>query len=506
VSVLDGLAQGFAVALTCQNLLYCFAGVLLGTVLGVMPGIGPVAGIALLLPATFALPPASAIIMLAGIFYGTMYGGSTTSILVNVPGEAASVITCIDGHEMAKRGRAGPALGVAAIGSFVAGTVGTVGLMLLAPPLMRVALRFGPAEYTTLIVFALVVLAFLARSSTLRGLLLGAFGLLLGTIGLEPMSGHGRYTFGLPDLFDGVGFVPVAMGLFGLAEILDRAATPGRTEVVRGRLTQLWPGRADWQRAWRPILRGTGIGFLCGLLPGPNAVIASIVSYGVEKRASRRPEEFGHGAIEGVAGPESANNAAASGALVPLFALGLPSSPPTAVLLAGFLIHGLQPGPLLVQQRPDVFWGVLASMYVGNAMLLVLNLPLVGLFVRILRVPDVYLLPAVVLFCMVGAYSVANSLTDVWVMVGSGLFGFAARRLGFDTAPIVLALVLGPALETALRQALIISGGSPAIFVTRPLAALFLALAAALIVWNALAALRHRRPAAALIADTPGGV
>jgi putative tricarboxylic transport membrane protein len=504
--MVEGLAQGFAVALTGQNLLYCFAGVLLGTVLGVLPGIGPVAGIALLLPTTFALPPASAIIMLAGIFYGTMYGGSTTSILVNVPGEAASVITCLDGHAMTRQGRGGAALGIAAIGSFVAGTLGTLGLMLLAPPLMRVALRFGPAEYAALIVFALVVLAFLGRGSTLRGLLLGAFGLLLGTIGLEPISGHGRYTFGLPALFDGVGFVPVALGLFGLAEILDRAATPGRTEIVRARIARVWPSAADWQRAWRPILRGTGIGFVCGLLPGPNAVIASIVSYGVERRTSRHPEEFGRGAIEGVAGPESANNAAASGALVPLFALGLPSSPPTAVLLAGFLIHGLQPGPLLVQQRPEVFWGVLASMYVGNAMLLVLNLPLVGLFVRLLKVPDVYLLPSVVLFCMVGAYSVANSLADVWVMVIAGLFGFAARRHGFDAAPLVLALVLGPALETALRQALIIAGGSPAIFVTRPIAALFLALAAALVVWNVIGALRHRRPAAALIAETPGGV
>jgi putative tricarboxylic transport membrane protein len=503
--MIDGLVHGFAVALSWQNILYCFAGVLLGTVLGVLPGIGPVAGIALLLPATFALPPASAIIMLAGIFYGTMYGGSTTSILVNVPGEAASVITCLDGHEMAKQGRAGAALGIAAIGSFVAGTLGTLGLMLLAPALMRVALRFGPAEYAALIVFALVVLASLTHGSALRGMLLGAFGLLLGTIGLEPISGHERYTFGVPALYDGVGFVPVAVGLFGLAEVLDRAATPGRTEVVRRRITQLWPTADDWHRAWRPILRGTGIGFLCGLLPGPNAVIASIVSYGVERRVSAQPARFGHGAIEGVAGPESANNAAASGALVPLFALGLPSSPPTAVLLAGFLIHGLQPGPLLAQQRPDVFWGALASMYVGNAMLLVLNLPLVGLFVRILKVPDVYLLPAVVLFCMVGAYSVANSVADVWVMVASGLFGFAARRLGFDAAPLVLALVLGPALETAIRQALIISAGSPAIFLTRPIAALFLALAMALVAWNVIGAISHRRPAAALIAEPPRG-
>lgn len=499
--MLEGLAQGFAIALQWQNLLYCFAGVLLGTVLGVLPGIGPVAGIALLLPATFALHPASAIIMLAGIFYGTMYGGSTTSILINVPGEASSVITCLEGHEMARRGRAGPALGIAAVGSFIAGTIGTVGLMLAAPALMRLALKFGPAEYAALIVFALVVLAFLSQGSRLRALVMGAFGLLLGTVGLEPVSGHGRYTFGVPALFDGIGFIPVAMGLFGLAEILNRAATPERVELLSARVGAVWPGRADWARSWRAILRGTGIGFLCGLLPGPNAVIASIVSYGVERRASRRPEEFGHGAIEGVAGPESANNAAASGALVPLFSLGVPSSPPTAVLLAGFLIHGLQPGPLLIRDRPDVFWGVLASMYVGNAMLLVLNLPLVGLFVRILRIPDVYLLPSVVLFCVVGAYSVANSLVDVWVMVIFGLFGFAARRLGFDTAPVVLALVLGPMFETSLRQAMILSDGRVTTIATRPIAAVFLALAAALILWAILSAVR--RPA--LVPHTQGG-
>ena len=502
--MLDGLAQGFAVALQWQNLLYCFAGVFLGTVLGVLPGIGPVAGIALLLPATYALPPASAIIMMAGIFYGTMYGGSTTSILINVPGEAASVITCLEGYQMAKRGRAGPALGIAAIGSFIAGTIGVVGLMVAAPPLTRVALAFGPAEYFSLIVFGLVVLAYLSSGSTLRGLVAGVFGLLLGTMGLESISGFGRFTFDVADLFDGIGFIPVAMGLFGLGEILDKVARTERVEIVRTRLTHLFPSREDWARSWRGILRGTGIGFLCGLLPGPNAVIASIVSYGVEKRMARRPEEFCEGAIEGVAGPESANNAAAAGALVPLFTLGLPSSPPTAVLLAGFLIHGLTPGPLLMQQRPDVFWGVLASMYIGNAMLLVLNLPLIGLFVRILRIPDVYLLPAIVLFCMVGAYSVANSLADVWVMVLFGLLGFACRRTGFDAAPIVLALILGPVLETALRQALILSGGSAVIFVSRPVSAAFLALAAGLIAWNVVAA-RRGRAAARLSAEPIGG-
>jgi putative tricarboxylic transport membrane protein len=502
--MLEGLAHGFTVALEGPNLLYCFAGVLLGTVLGVLPGIGPVAGIALLLPVTYALHPASAIIMLAGIFYGTMYGGSTTSILINVPGEASSVITCLEGHQMARRGRAGPALGIAAIGSFIAGTLGVLGLMLAAPPLTRVALAFGPAEYFALIVFGLVVLAFLSSGSTLRSLAMGALGLLLGTVGLESISGFARYTFDVPELFDGIGFIPVAMGLFGLGEILDRAATVERVEVLGTRLGRLWPGRADWSRSWRPILRGTGIGFLCGLLPGPNAVIASIVSYGTEKRLARHPEEFGQGAIEGVAGPESANNAAAAGALVPLFTLGLPSSPPTAVLLAGFLIHGLTPGPLLMQQRPDVFWGALASMYIGNAMLLVLNLPLIGLFVRVLRIPDVYLLPAVVLFCMVGAYSVGGSLADVWVMVIFGLLGFAARRAGFDPAPVVLALVLGPVLETALRQALILSDGSPLIFVTHPIAALFLLLAAALIAWNLVAA-RRGRLAGTLAVDATGG-
>ncbi len=503
--MLEGLAQGFAVALQWHNILYAFAGVFLGTLLGVLPGIGPVAGIALLLPATFSLDPASAIIMMAGIFYGTMYGGSTTSILINVPGEAASVITCIDGHQMARQGRAGPALGIAAIGSFIAGTLGVVGLMVAAPALTRLALRFGPAEYFALIVFGLVVLAFLSSGSTLRALAMGGLGLLLGTVGLEPMSGFARYTFGRPELFDGVGFIPVAMGLFGLGEILDKAARTEQVEIVRGRLGRLLPSRADWRRSWKAVLRGSGIGFFCGLLPGPNAVIASIVSYGLEKRLSRRPEEFGHGAIEGVAGPESANNAAAAGALVPLLSLGIPSSPPTAVLLAGFLVHGLTPGPLLMQQRPDVFWGVLASMYLGNAMLLVLNLPLIGLFVRILRVADVYLLPLIVLFTMVGAYSVANSLVDVWVMVLFGLFGFACRRAGFDPAPVVLALVLGPMLETALGQALILSDGSPMIFLTHPISAALLGLAALLIVWNLAGGARLRQRLGRLASVPEGG-
>ncbi len=365
--------------------------------------------------------------------------------------------------------------------------------MVAAPALTRLALRFGPAEYFALIVFGLVALAFLSSGSTLRAMAMGAFGLLLGTVGLEPMSGFARFTFGRPELFDGVGFIPVAMGLFGLGEILDKVARTEQAEVVRGRLGRLLPSREDWRRSWRAVLRGSGIGFFCGLLPGPNAVIASIVSYGLEKRLSRHPEEFGRGAIEGVAGPESANNAAAAGALVPLLSLGIPSSPPTAVLLAGFLVHGLTPGPLLMQQRPDVFWGALASMYIGNAMLLVLNLPLIGLFVRILRVPDVYLLPLIVLFTMVGAYSVGNSLVDVWVMVVFGLFGFACRRTGFDPAPVVLALVLGPMLETALGQALILSDGSPMIFLAHPISAALLGLAALLIVWNLAGGARLRQ-------------
>jgi putative tricarboxylic transport membrane protein len=503
--VLDGLAHGFALALTPLNLVYCFLGVLLGTVLGVLPGIGPVAGMSLLLPLTYALHPASAVIMMAGVFYGTMYGGSTTSILINVPGEASSIVTCLEGYQMARRGRAGPALGIAAIGSFVAGTVGVVGLMLVAPPLMRVALMFGPAEYAALILLALVVLAFLSSGSMLGSLTMGAFGLLLGTIGLEPITGVARFTFGQPALFDGVGFIPVAMGLFGLGEILDKVARAERAEVVGSRIGRLWPSREDWGRSWRAILRGTGLGFLCGMLPGPNAVIASIVSYGLEKRLARRPEEFGQGAIEGVAGPESANNAAASGALIPLFSLGLPSSPPTAVLLAGFLIHGLTPGPLLLRDRPDVFWSALASMYVGNVMLLVLNLPLIGLFVRILRVPDGYLLPAIVVFCAVGAFGVANSLVDVWVMVVFGLLGFALRRAGFDPAPIVLALVLGPMLETSLSQALVLSNGSVAVFATRPIAAVLVATAVALVTWNVIAGRRTRASRVPALASFQGG-
>jgi putative tricarboxylic transport membrane protein len=503
--VVDGLVHGFALALTLPNLLYCFLGVLLGTVLGVLPGIGPVAGMTLLLPLTYALDPASAVIMMAGVFYGTMYGGSTTSILINVPGEASSIVTCLEGYQMARRGRAGPALGIAAIGSFVAGTVGVVGLMLVAPPLMRVALMFGPAEYAALIVLALVVLAFLSSGSMLSALTTGAFGLLLGTVGLEPITGAARFTFGQPALFDGIGFIPVAMGLFGLGEILDKVARSERAEVLGSRIGRLWPSREDWRRSWRAILRGTGLGFLCGMLPGPNAVIASIVSYGLEKRLARRPEEFGQGAIEGVAGPESANNAAASGALIPLFSLGLPSSPPTAVLLAGFLIHGLTPGPLLLRDRPDVFWSALASMYVGNIMLLVLNLPLIGLFVRILRVPDGYLLPAIVVFCAVGAFGVANSLVDVWVMVIFGLLGFALRRAAFDPAPIVLALVLGPMLETSLSQALVLGNGSLAVFVTRPIAAVLVATAVALVAWNVAAGRRTRAGRVPTLASFQGG-
>jgi putative tricarboxylic transport membrane protein len=502
--ILRNLTLGFSIALSPFNLLMAAAGVTVGQLIGALPGIGPVSGVALLLPLTFGMHPTSGIIMLAGIYYGSQYGGTITSVLINTPGESASVVTCLDGYQMALRGRAGPALGIAAFGSFIAGTFGVVMLMLMSPTLARWALSFGPPETFALMLLGLTTVTGLTGDNAIKGYISMVLGLMLAMVGFDIISGDPRYAFGVNELLDGFDFLPVAIGLFGMGEVLVGAEQALNLKILQGRygIRDVLPTAADWVRSRWAIARGTVLGFFVGILPGAGSTIASFFSYTVERKYSKHPEEFGHGAIEGVAGPEAANNAAASGALVPLFSLGLPSSPPTAVLLAGFLIHGIQPGPLLMRERPDVFWGALASMYVGNAMLLVLNLPLVGLFVRILRVPDRYLLPSVVLFCVVGAYSIANSLVDVWVMVVSGLFGFAARRLGFDTAPVVLALVLGPVFETSLRQALILSGGSVTAIVGRPIVAVLLALAAALVLWAAVSAVR-RRPATALAGRPP---
>jgi putative tricarboxylic transport membrane protein len=478
---LQNLAVGFSVALSPSVLLYAFVGCVIGTLVGVLPGVGPLAGISLLLPATFGMDATRAIVMLAGIYYGAMYGGSTTSILMRIPGEAASVMTCIDGYAMARRGRAGAALAIAAVGSYVAGTVSVVALMLLAPPLAEFALRFGPPEYFALLLFGLLVLAYMSSGSMLKSLAMAALGLLLGMVGIDQMSGYFRFAYGMVELGDGLGVVPVAVGLFGLAEILATAGQPVPPEVVKPRLRELLPSRAEWREAAGPIARGTGLGFLVGIIPGSAHVISSFVSYALEKKLSRRPEEFGHGAVPGVAGPESANNAATSGAFVPMLALGVPSGPIPAVMLAAMMVHGVSPGPLLIGQQPQLFWGFIASMYVGNLVLLALNLPLVGLFVNLLRVPYPYLYPAILTFSILGVYAVNGSVVDVWIMLAMGLLGYVLRKLGFETAPIVLGVVLAPMIELALRQSLAMSDGRYGIFFQRPIAATLLVVALAML-------------------------
>ncbi|MCL6639794.1 MAG: tripartite tricarboxylate transporter permease [Candidatus Rokubacteria bacterium] len=474
---LANLWVGFSVALAPSVLLYAFVGCLIGTVVGVLPGVGPLAGISLLLPATFGLDATRAIVMLAGIYYGAMYGGSTTSILMRIPGEAASVMTCIDGYAMARRGRAGPALTIAAVGSYVAGTASVVALMVLAPPLASFALRFGPPEYFALLVLGLLVLAYMSSGSMLKALAMAVLGLLAGMVGIDQMSGYFRFAYGVVELGDGIGVVPAAVGLFGLSEVLLTAGQAAPPEVIKPRLRELLPSRREWRESAAPIGRGTLLGFLIGIIPGSAHIISSFVSYAVERRLSRRPEEFGRGAVAGVAGPESANNAATSGAFVPMLALGVPSGPIPAVMLAAMMVHGVSPGPLLIRQQPELFWGFIASMYVGNLVLLVLNLPLVGLFVNLLRVPYPLLYPAIVMFSVLGVYSVNGSVVDVWIMLVTGVVGYLLRKFGFETAPIVLGLVLAPMIEMALRQSLAMSDGRYSIFLVRPIAATLLGVA-----------------------------
>jgi putative tricarboxylic transport membrane protein len=474
---LQHLLAGFSVAADPQNLLYCLFGAVVGTLVGVLPGLGPIAGIALLIPATFGLNPTSALIMLAGLYYGAMYGGSTTSILLNVPGETASVITCLDGYRMAQRGRAGPALAIAALGSFVAGTLAIFGLVFLAPPLADAALAFGPPEFASLMVFAFVVLGNVTGTSQVKALMMVVAGLLLGTIGMDPVTGSGRFTFDTAYLLGGVEFVAVAIGVFGLGEVLANAAKPPsqlEQRVRVPRLRELFPSLDDVRRATAPILRGAGIGFVTGLIPGPAPVIATYASYTVEKRVSKHPEEFGQGAIEGVAGPESANNSATQSAFIPLFVLGIPFGPVTAILLGALLIHGVTPGPLMIAEHPRLFWAVVASMYIGNAILLLLNLPFVPLFANMLRVPKKVLLPLVMLFCVTGMFSVNNSILDVWTMLLFGAIGYLLRGWAYEGAPLLLGLVLGPKLEVAFRQSVLISHGDFGIFVSRPVSAAFL--------------------------------
>jgi putative tricarboxylic transport membrane protein len=494
---IEGLTLGFSVALAPTNVLAALLGALIGTFVGVLPGIGAVGAMALLLTATAGVKPEAALIMLAGIYYGAMYGGSTTSILLNVPGEAASVVTAIDGYRMAQKGRAGAALAVAAVGSFLAGTLGLVGLVVFAPPLAEFALSFGPPEYFAIALLGLFTLSRLAGGSLAKGLLVLALGLAVGTIGMEPISGVRRYTFGLVPLAQGIDIVPLAMGLYGMAEVLlvaERAG--GLPRVTTVRLRELFPTRAEWRRALPATIRGTGLGFFIGLLPGPAPLLSSFAAYTLERRLSKHGAEFGRGAIEGVAGPESANNAATSGAMVPLLALGIPFAASPALLLAALMIHGVQPGPLLMQERPEVFWGVVASMYVGNLALLILNLPLVGVWVSLLRIPQPLLLASILLLMLVGTYSLNNSTLDLAVLVVSGMVGYALRKLDFDLAPMVLALVLGPVVEKTFRQSLFLGHGNVLIFLQRPIAAALLAvLLVVLAAPMVLARVRRREPA-----------
>ncbi len=464
---MEALLGGFAVTLSIENLAYCFVGVLLGTVVGILPGLGPLTTIAILLPITFKMDVTSAIIMLSGIYYGVAYGGTVTSVLMRIPGEASSVVTCLDGYEMARKGRAGAALGVAGIGSFVAGTVGVIGISFLSPPLARLVVEFGPAEYAMLMLAGLALVTYMSGGSLARALLMAAFGLLLGTVGSDPMNMTQRLTFDILALGDGINLVPLAIGLFGLSEVLFMARQdPDAIKILPppSRLLGFMPSREEARRSVAPVARGTVLGFLVGLLPGGGAVLASFLSYAIERKLSKRPEEFGRGAVEGVAGPESANNAGTAGAFVPLLCMGIPANAITALLLGAFMIHGVTPGPTILERQPEVFWGVVASMYIGNVMLLILNLPLIGLFVRILEIPRVYLAPMILAVCLIGVYSSSGNPVDVVLAVIFGFVGYGLRRSGFDLGIVILAYVLGPIFERSVRQALAISDGDPAIF------------------------------------------
>jgi len=495
VDTLTSILVGFQTVLTPGNLLACFIGVLTGTLVGVLPGLGPVAAMSLLLPTTFHITPVAAVIMMAGIYYGAMYGGSTTSILVNIPGESASVVTCLDGYQMARQGRAGPALGIAALGSFIAGSIATVGLMLAAPPLARLAIRFGPPEYCALILLGLTTVTFLASGPMWKALLMAALGLFLGCIGMDPRTGLSRFTFGLMELYDGVGLVPVAMGLFGISEVLLNVERDVRRTVVETKIRNLLPTRADWAASIRPILRGTGLGFFLGVLPGGGSLISSFASYAMEKKLSRHPERFGKGAIEGIAGPESANNSATAGAFVPLLTLGIPSNAVMALLLGALIIFGVQPGPRLVIEHPQLFWGVVASMYLGNVVLLVLNLPLISLWVQILRVPYPILFPLILLFCLIGAYSLTNSNTEVAIMLVFGVLGYFLKKLAYEPAPLILALVLGPMMELSFRQSLAMGDGNLFYFFTRPISAVILSVALIFLVLPLIPGISGNKPA-----------
>ncbi|THF65247.1 tripartite tricarboxylate transporter permease [Pseudothauera rhizosphaerae] len=498
MELLEHLQVGFASALTWSNVLYCFAGVTLGTLVGVLPGIGPVATIAMLLPITYGLPPTAALIMLAGIYYGAQYGGSTAAILVNLPGESSSLVTCIDGHAMAKNGRAGAALGIAAIGSFFAGTVATLVIAAAAAPLAELALKFGPAEYFSLMVLGLIAAVVLAQGDILKAVAMTLLGLLLGLVGIDVNSGEERFTFGMPQLADGISFVVISMGIFGLGEIiynLERERQKSREVAIRG-VGRVLPTREDYARSWKPVLRGTTLGTVLGVLPGGGAMLGSFTSYMVEKRLARDRSRFGKGAIEGVAGPESANNAGAQTSFIPLLVMGLPSNAVMALMIGAMMIHGIVPGPQVMGERPELFWGLIASMWIGNALLLLLNLPLIGVWVRLLAVPYRMLYPAILLLCCIGVFSVNNSLFDVLLMVGFGFLGYLFIRLRCEPAPLLLGFVLGPMMEENLRRAMLLSRGDATVFFTRPLSLTLLLMALALVLVMVLPSIRATREVA----------
>ncbi len=472
--MIENLFLGFSISLSYANLIYCFIGCFLGTIIGVLPGLGPTATIAMLLTLTYKLDLTSSIIMLSGIYYGAQYGGTITSVLLKIPGEASTVVTIIEGYQMALQGKAGKALGIAAFGSFIAGTFGTIVLSLLAPPLTELALKFGPPEYTVLMTLGLTLVIYLGSKSIAKAILMGAFGLALGTIGMDPVTSYERFTFGIPALMEGINMAVLAMGLFGIGEILYLAGSVearSSRDMVKcpSRLRELLPDLKDWKISAMPIGRGTILGFLLGILPGGGAVIASFASYAMEKRFSRNPEKFGKGAIEGVAGPESANNSAASGAFVPLLTLGIPSNVVMALLIGAFMLHGVTPGPFILKQHPDVFWGIITSMYIGNVILLILNVPLIKFFVKIIEIPFALLSPLIVFICVIGAYSINNSSLDILLMIIFGFLGYLMRKFDFEPASLMLAFILGPMLEKSLRQSLIFSHGNPMIFFYRPI-------------------------------------
>jgi TctA family transporter len=493
MELLSHLALGFSTAFSALNLFYCLLGVFLGTAIGVLPGLGPVATIAMLLPVTFGLEPVSALIMLAGIFYGAQYGGSTTAILVNLPGESSSVVTALDGYQMARNGRAGVALATSAIGSFFAGTVCTFLIALAAPPLAEVALKFGPADYFSLMVLGLVASIVLASGSLLHAIAMILLGLLLGIIGTDVNSGVTRFSFGLPELSDGINFVVVAMGVFGLGEIIANLQNESTRSLVATKIEGLMPSREDFRRMVAPVLRGTALGSFLGILPGGGAMLSSFAAYSLEKKVSRHSAEFGKGAIEGVAAPEAANNAGAQASFIPMLTLGIPSNPVMALMIGALILHGIQPGPGVMEEQPALFWGLVVSMWIGNLFLLVLNLPLIGLWVRMISVPYHLLFPAILVFCGIGVFSLMNTPFDVYSMAVFGVLGYAFRKLGCEPAPMMLGFILGPMMEEYLRRALLITKGDATVFITRPISATLLAVSAVALVIVLLPALKAKR-------------